>query len=530
VASNVRLSFTIELGSSQQTPRVSFRGLHSNQGLHPITVENQLYLNLGFRQTPLFSSLQGHRNYGNRWTEIAKLVPGRTDNAVKNRYCALAKKMAEGDKPGKRKRRKRATIEHKAPEGLVAPYHGAILRESQIETQVLPQEGNERNPFNGQPRTENGGVKRKSQTAYERQRSSESFVRRDSNAYPVHWQPPSSSRGDNPGRYRPPQSVEQRAHALVAELLGGSAQMKHGMDTSAGDFAPENYGGGAYQRMLLMGEGNDAGGPSDPRNVPHPSYYEEEGYDSRNELGEGPTWYTSDEPGGGFPEYEHEFHPGSANRNTPAGSLRAHKRGRMPNGDEMHPRSGSHSSMNARMVYDPQGGGQNARPKASSRPPSLKSSPVGKGSRHYPTQLQHALASIQRAKSQKISPGKLATEQASRVKRKYTRREQGGLKIVAPDDAMVTRVEKGIVRRGGELEMGGSPSIRDEMQHQPKRPRPSLSIHIPRTSGSNPSSPQGDCLCCLNLKLPTLFESNDRAETASVGDDYRPQKELEEPF
>jgi hypothetical protein len=515
MTSNVRLAFTSELGASQQT--LVFLPAASQKPRPSSSYIGKPAVILGFHKRLLFSSLQGHRNYGNRWTEIAKLVPGRTDNAVKNRYCALAKKMAEGDKPGKRKRRKRATIEHKAPDGLVAPYPGAILRESQIETQVLPQDGSEPRPFNGQQRTENGGVKRKSQTAYERQRSSESFVRRDNNAYPVnHWQPPSSSRGNNPGRYRPPQSVEQRAHALVAELLGGSAQMSHGMDTSAGDFAPESYPGGAYQRMLLMGEGNDAGGPNDPRNVPHPSYYQEEGYDSKNELGEGPTWYTSDEPGGAFPEYEHEFHPGSTNRNTPAGSLRAHKRGRMPNGDEMHPRSESHSNMSARMVYDPQGGGQNARPKASSRPPSLKSSPVGKGSRHYPTQLQHALASIQRAKSQKISPGKLATEQASRVKRKYTRREQGGLKIVAPDDAMVTRVEK---LRGGELEMGGSPSIRDEMQHQPKRPRPSLSIHIPRTSGSNPSSPQGDCLCCLVSKLPTLLEGNDRTEIACVGDD-----------
>ncbi|GAB2279677.1 Transcription factor myb88 [Dionaea muscipula] len=35
---------------------------------------------------------EAQKLYGNRWTEIAKVVSGRTDNAVKNRFSTLSKK------------------------------------------------------------------------------------------------------------------------------------------------------------------------------------------------------------------------------------------------------------------------------------------------------------------------------------------------------------------------------------------------------------------------------------------------------
>lgn len=41
--------------------------------------------------------LEGHRVLGNKWTEIARMVTGRTDNAVKNRFFALTKKGLNGE-------------------------------------------------------------------------------------------------------------------------------------------------------------------------------------------------------------------------------------------------------------------------------------------------------------------------------------------------------------------------------------------------------------------------------------------------
>ncbi|GAV66543.1 Myb_DNA-bind_6 domain-containing protein [Cephalotus follicularis] len=62
---------------------------------------------------------EAHKIFGNRWTEIAKLVAGRTDNAVKNRFSTLCKKRAKYEALSKdnnssylRQNNKRALLEN----------------------------------------------------------------------------------------------------------------------------------------------------------------------------------------------------------------------------------------------------------------------------------------------------------------------------------------------------------------------------------------------------------------------------------
>jgi len=53
--------------------------------------------------------LREHKIVGNKWTEIAKAVGGRTDNAVKNRYAALMTKQNGGTASGGVKKKKPPT-------------------------------------------------------------------------------------------------------------------------------------------------------------------------------------------------------------------------------------------------------------------------------------------------------------------------------------------------------------------------------------------------------------------------------------
>ncbi|KAK4358131.1 hypothetical protein RND71_023741 [Anisodus tanguticus] len=61
---------------------------------------------------------EAQKIFGNRWTEIAKVVSGRTDNAVKNRFTTLCKKRAKHEALAKENNNSYINVNNKRADGL----------------------------------------------------------------------------------------------------------------------------------------------------------------------------------------------------------------------------------------------------------------------------------------------------------------------------------------------------------------------------------------------------------------------------
>ncbi|OIW16865.1 hypothetical protein TanjilG_16445 [Lupinus angustifolius] len=129
------------------------------------TVKWYTYLNSDFKKggwSPEEDKLlcEAQKIFGNRWTEIAKVVSGRTDNAVKNRFSTLGKKKAKYEALAKENNssyinsdNKRVILEHECNTDTTSE---SAVANKKTRRSHIPDDGAEKISFGGKSHKENG--------------------------------------------------------------------------------------------------------------------------------------------------------------------------------------------------------------------------------------------------------------------------------------------------------------------------------------------------------------------------------------